>query len=155
MPPDRPSQVIAREGQRTIRPGARVTLHFAILLADGREVDTTRRGKPATFTIGDGNVPGGFEAALMGLSSGDDERIPIPPERGFGLRREENVRTLPIADFREAEPLESGLVVAFHSPDGDLPGVVQEIRGNEVVVDFNHPLAGRDLIFDVTILRVE
>ena len=148
-----PSPVIAREGQRTIGPGARVTLHFAVLLADGREVDTTRRGKPASFTIGDGNVPAGFEAALIGLSSGDDERIPIPPERGFGLRRQENVRTLPIADFREA--LEPGLVVAFQSPEGDLPGVVQEIRGNEVVVDFNHPLAGRDLIFDVTILRVE
>lgn len=155
MPPDTPSQVIAREGQRTIRPGARVTLHFAILLADGREVDTTRRGKPATFTIGDGNVPAGFEAALIGLSPGDDEQIPIVPERGFGARREENVRTLPIADFRTAEPLEPGLVVAFHSPEGDLPGVVREIRGDEVVVDFNHPLAGRDLIFDVTILRVE
>lgn len=155
MPPDTPSQVIAREGQCTVRPGARVTLHFAILLADGREVDTTRRGKPATFTIGDGNVPEGFEAALIGLSSGDDEQIPVPAERGFGLRREENVRTLPIADFPEAEPLEAGLVVAFHSPEGDLPGVVREIRGDEVVVDFNHPLAGRDLIFDVTILRVE
>ena len=155
MPPDTPPRVIARERQPSIRPGSRVTLHFAILLADGREVDTTRRGKPATFTIGDGNVPQGFESALMGLTRGDDERIPIAPERGFGPRREENVRTLPIADFPKAEPLEAGLVVAFHSPEGDLPGVVQEVRGDEVVVDFNHPLAGRELIFDVTILRVE
>ena len=155
MPPDLPANVIARQGQRSVGPGARVTLHFAILLADGREVDTTRRGKPATFTIGDGKVPAGFEAELMGMSSGDDERIPIPPERGFGPRREENVRTVPVADFPDAESLEPGLVMAFHSPEGDLPGVVREIRGTEVVVDFNHPLAGRDLIFDVTILRVE
>ena len=155
MPPDAPSQLIARQGQPSIRPGARVTLHFAILLADGREVDTTRRGKPATFTIGDGKVPEGFEAALMGLCPGADEQIPIPPERGFGPRRTENVRTLPITDFPEAESLEPGLVVAFHSPEGDLPGVVQEIRDDKVVVDFNHPLAGRDLIFDVTILQVE
>ena len=150
-----PSQMIAREGQGTIHAGARVTLHFAILLADGREVDTTRRGKPATFTMGDGKVPEGFEAALIGLSPGDDEQIPIPPERGFGPHRKENIRTLPRSDFPEADSLEVGLVVAFHSPEGDLPGVVQEVKGDEVVVDFNHPLAGRDLIFDVTILRVE
>lgn len=148
-------QVIAREGQRTIRAGSRVTMHFAILLADGREVDTTRRGKPATFTVGDGNVPEGFEAALMGLAQGDDEQIAIPPKRGFGPRREENVHTLARAEFPEIDSLEPGLVVAFHSPDGDLPGVVQELRGEDVVVDFNHPLAGRDLIFDVTVLRVE
>ena len=150
-----PARVIAREGDRTIRAGARVTLHFSILLADGREVDTTRRGKPATFTVGDGNLPAGFESALLGLSAGDDEQIAIPPERGFGPRRTGNMRTLPRADFPDGGALEPGLVVAFHSPEGDLPGVVQEIRGNEVVVDFNHPLAGRDLIFDVTVLRVE
>lgn len=150
-----PPQVIAREGQRTIRAGSRVTMHFSILLADGREVDTTRRGKPATFTVGDGNVPEGFESALLGLAQGDDEQISIPPERGFGPRREENVRTLARGDFPEVDSLEIGLVVAFHSPEGDLPGVVRELRGEDVVVDFNHPLAGRDLIFDVTVLRVE
>ena len=149
------TQLIAREGQRTIRAGSRVTLHFAILLADGREVDTTRRGKPATFTVGDGNLPEGFESVLIGLAQGDDEQIAISPERGFGPHRKENVRTMPRSDFPDAESLEPGLVVAFHSPDGDLPGVVQEFQGEDVEVDFNHPLAGRDLIFDVTILRVE
>ncbi len=148
------SAVIAREGANAIGPGSRVTLHFAIGLASGEEVDTTRRSRPATLTIGDGNLPPGFEKALFGLRPGDDERIRIAPEDGFGPRRSENVRTMRRTDFPEAETLEPGAMIAFDGPGGELPGVVVAVSEGAVEVDFNHPLAGRELIFDVTILRV-
>ena len=154
------SRLIAREGQGSpagdiaIGPGARVTLHFSIHLAAGDEVDTTRRAKPATFTVGDGNLPGGFERALFGLRAGDDERIPIAPAQGFGLRRKENIRTLPRADFPNASDLVPGMMIAFAAVGGELPGVVRSVGPETVVVDFNHPLAGRDLVFDVSILKV-
>ena len=148
------STVIAREGANAIAPGSRVTLHFAIHLTSGEEVDTTRRSRPATFTIGDGKVPPGFERALFGLRPGDDERIPIAPEDGFGPRRTENVRTMRRADFPDAGDLEPGAMIAFDGPGGELPGVVVAVSEAAVEVDFNHPLAGRELIFDVTILGV-
>jgi len=132
-----------------------VTLHFAILLADGAEVDSTRRGKPATFVVGDGNLLPGFEAALFGLKAGDDEQLTIQPDEGFGVREPRNVQVLARDRFPADPPLEVGLIVSFAAPDGELPGVVLRLWADTVEVDFNHPLAGRTLTFDVSIIRVE
>ena len=151
------SGLIVREGDLAVGAGTRVTLHFSIHLASGEEVDTTRRGKPAVFVVGDGNLPEGFEKAIHGLRPGDDERILIAPAEGFGLREKANIRTLPRADFRNAADLVRGMIVAFAAAGstGELPGVVTTVSADTVEVDFNHPLAGRDLVFDVTILGVE
>lgn len=149
------TELIARQGTPAIADGARVTLHFSIHLASGEEVDTTRRGKPATFRVGDGNLPRGFEQAMFGLRAGDDQRLWITPEAGFGLRKKENIRTIRRADFPNASDLEPGMMMVFNAPGGELPGVVRTVADNLVEVDFNHPLAGRRLAFDVTILRVE
>ena len=150
------TRFIARQGL-AIGPGTRVTLHFSIHLASGEEVDTTRRGKPAVFVVGDGNLPEGFEKALVGLRAGDDERIAIAPPDGFGVRKKENIRTLARADFPRADDAVPGMMIAFAAAGsaGELPGVVTSVSADTVVVDFNHPLAGRDLVFDVTILGVE
>lgn len=148
-------RLIARQNDTAIGSGSTVTLHFSILLADGQEVDTTRRNRPATFRVGDGNLPSAFERALFGLRAGADERLWIPPDEGFGPRRIENIRTLRRADFPNAASLESGTMVLFEAVGGELPGVVTAVDGDLVEVDFNHPLAGRKLAFDVTILRVE
>ena len=147
--------LIAREGDLAIGVGTTVTMHFSIHLETGEEVDTTRRGKPATFRVGDGKLAPGFEQALFGLRAGADERLWITPEKGFGLRKDENIRTIRRADFPNASDLEAGMMVLFDGAGGELPGVVRSVAEHTVEVDFNHPLAGRELAFDVTILRVE
>ena len=151
------SGFVARQGAPAVGPATRVTLHFSLHLASGEEIDTTRRGRPAMFTVGDGNLPEGFEKALRGLRAGDDERIRIAPADGFGLRKKQNIRTLARADFANADDLVPGMMVAFAAAGstGELAGVVTAASADEVVVDFNHPLAGRELVFDVTILKVE
>jgi len=138
-----------------VGPDTRVTLHFSILLESGEEIDSTRRSRPATFTVGDGSLLPGFEQALFGLSAGADEQLRIAAQDGFGEQREENLRFMPIAQFASNVVPEPGLVVSFAGPGGELPGVVRSIEGDLVVVDFNHPLAGKTLIFDVSILKVE
>ncbi|NJN52671.1 MAG: peptidylprolyl isomerase [Gammaproteobacteria bacterium] len=133
-----------------------MTLHFSLLLqATGQEIDSTRRGKPATFTVGDGTLPEGVERALFGLAAGADEQIVLSPQAAFGDAREENLRMMPRAKFAADMALEPGVVVSFDGPGGHLPGVVKSLQGDLVVVDFNHPLAGKTLRFDVTILKVE
>ena len=138
-----------------IGPGKRVTLHFSLSLPDGTEIDTTRRGKPATFIVGDGNLLPGFEEALYGLQRGDDQQLLISPEQAFGMPNEENLQRFPVTQFRDMDT-EPGAVVSFRdAANGELFGVVAAIDDEEVVVDFNHPLAGRTVLFDVTVLRVE
>ena len=146
------------ESKASVREGSRITLHFALLLPSGEEIDTTRRGQPATFTLGDGNLLPGFETVLIGMREGDDAQITVPAAEAFGERNPSNVRVMPrdrFADFSPDQALEPGLMISFQAPDGELPGVVTEVYAETVQVDFNHPLSGNDIIFDVSILRVE
>ena len=154
-----PDLIASSDGtKQKIQMGSRISLHFALLMPSGEEIDTTRRGNPAELTLGDGNLLPGFETALVGLSAGDDAQLIVPAEQAFGERVEANVRLLAktlFADFTSEEPLEPGLVVSFQAPDGELPGVVKAVYEDTVQVDFNHPLSGTDITFDVSILSVE
>lgn len=141
--------------QLTITPDAKVTLHFAIKLKDGQVIDSNFEGKPATFIVGDGQLLEGFEKTLMGMQSGDEAVIDILPEQGFGMSNPSNLQRLPRKQFGDMV-LEPGLVVSFaDTSDGELPGVVAEFDEKMVTIDFNHPLAGKNLKFEVKILSVE
>jgi FKBP-type peptidyl-prolyl cis-trans isomerase SlpA len=147
------SDIITTSAGQRINQQSRVTLHFAVLLESGEEIDTTRRGRPATFEVGDGSLLVGFEEALFGMRAGDDAQILLEPAQAFGEHRRENVQLLPRERFAGVT-LEPGLIVSFSAPDGELPGVVLRLFEQTVEVDFNHPLAGRRVIFDVSIVEV-
>jgi len=139
----------------TIGPDTRVTLHFAIKLQNGDVVDSTFDKAPATFTVGDGNLLPGFEQALFGLEAGAKTSLTIPPERGFGQPNDGNLQTMTRDDFSDME-LSPGLLIIFSdAAGGEMPGVVKSYDDEQVVIDFNHPLAGRVLTFDVEILAIE
>lgn len=150
----RVNEFIIRSSDIVVGPGTRTRLHFTILLLDGSEVDSTRGGEPAVFTFGDGHLLPGFESAIEGLAEGECGRFEITAKNGFGECNDANIQELPIASFAPIGELEPGLVVLFGSPDGELPGTIRAVGEDKAIVDFNHPLAGRALIFDVTILNV-
>jgi len=138
----------------TIADGTEVTLHFTIELEDGSVVDSTRERAPATFRVGDGNLLPGFEKALFGFAAGAQQRLRILPEQAFGMPNPSNIQSLPRSSFSHMA-LEPGVVVSFADPSqGNLPGVIRQIGDERVEVDFNHPLAGRTLYFEVEILSV-
>ena len=149
------NNVIASSAE-VIKPGSRVTLHFSLLLASGEEVDSTRDGDPANFEVGDGNLLPGFEEVLIGKQAGFGGQIEIPAEHAFGEHNPGNVQLIDRARFTGlAEPLEPGLMISFQAPDGELPGVVQAVYEQTIKVDFNHPLSGKDITFDVAIIEVD
>ena len=132
-----------------------MTLHFAIKLDNGDVVDSTFDKQPATFTVGDGSLLPGFEQALYGLKAGDKRSLPIGPEQGFGQGNPQNVQVMPRAQFADME-LSEGLLIIFNdAANAELPGVVKTFDANQVTIDFNHPLAGKDLTFDVEIIDVK
>lgn len=140
--------------EQRIGAATQVTLHFAIKLDNGDVVDSTFDKEPATFTVGDGSLLPGFEQALYGLKAGDKRSLPIGPEQGFGQGNPQNIQVMPRTQFADME-LSEGLLIIFNdAANAELPGVVKAFDANQVTIDFNHPLAGKDLTFDVEIIDV-
>ncbi len=143
-----------------VESGATVTLHFSLALCDGSIVDSNFAGKPATFILGDGNLPSAFEHSLLGLGPGDEIERTIPARSAFGAVNPANLHRFPLANFSsllqdELVPLQPGSVVMFKDVGGfDRPGVIRGIGEAEVEVDFNHPLAGKEVVFRAAIVSV-
>lgn len=138
-----------------IAPGTEITLHFALSIVGGDDVDSTFGAKPATFNYGDGSLLPGVEAKLLGLCAGDSETFTLAPEDAFGQRNPANIQRFPRSQFAADMALEKGLVISFaDAARAELPGVVSEVSDESVMVDFNHPLAGLNLTFRVEILKV-
>ena len=141
---------------QVIEQDSKVTLHFSLQLDDGSVVDATPGQQPASLVIGDGSLPPGFEQQLLGLAAGDERSARIPPEKAFGMPNPNNVQRLPRGRFGNDIELQEGLVMSFaDAAAGELPGVICRIDEQTVEVDFNHPLAGRHLIFNVQIVAVQ
>jgi FKBP-type peptidyl-prolyl cis-trans isomerase SlpA len=136
-----------------VETGTSVTLHFSLALEDGHVVDSNFEGKAATFRVGDGNLLPDFEAVLKGLVDGDEREFTIAPENAFGQHNPENVQAVDRSNFNDDE-LEIGAMYSFQNGDGELPGVIVDLGDKEIMVDFNHPLAGQKILFRVKILRV-
>ncbi|MFC3114321.1 FKBP-type peptidyl-prolyl cis-trans isomerase [Cellvibrio fontiphilus] len=139
-----------------IGPGTKITLHFALQLENGELVDSNFERDPATFTVGDGNLLPGFEKALFGMLEGEHKTLVIKPENGFGQRNPNNIQEIARSQFSPDLELSEGLMLSFaDAQKTELPGVVVRFDEDVVVVDFNHPLAGRDILFEVAILKIE
>lgn len=138
-----------------IGPDREVTLHFAIKLQSGDVVDSNFDKSPATFKVGDGNLLPGFEQALYGLKAGDRRTLPIEPEQGFGRPNPQNVQVMPRSQFEGMELSEGLLVIFSDASSSEMPGVVKVFDDNQVTIDFNHPLAGKSLTFEVEIIDVK
>jgi len=151
---DADAKLLASKSPLRIGEGIRLTLHFSVVAVCVEKKDTTRRGKPAKCVIGDGNLLPGFENALRGMQAGDAAQIRLEAADAFGERRQENVQLIEKSRF-PAMDLAPGLLVSFTGPGGELPGTVLKVLNNHVQVDFNHPLAGRAIVFDVSILKLE
>lgn len=136
--------------------GTRVKLHFALTFTDGEVIDSTFEKEPATLEIGDDNLPENFEAYLMGMKAGERESYEVPPEKAFGQHNPNNLQIFKRHEFSADMVLEPGVMISFaDARQSELPGVVSRVEGDEVEVDFNHPLAGRTLMFEVEIIDVE
>lgn len=142
-----------------INQRSRVTLHFSLKLVTGELVDSNFDTQPASFTMGDGNLLAGFEQVLLGMTAGQQSSTLIPAEQAFGQAQADNIQ-----QFRRHEieatvadtdvSLEPGLMLSFaDAANGELVGVVDKIAAETVEVNFNHPLAGKDIIFEVQVIE--
>ncbi len=141
--------------EQRIGQNSTVTLHFALKFENGDVIDSNFDKDPATFTIGDTSLLPGFERSLFGLKAGDERGFEILPEQGFGTPNEQNIQVLPRSQF-EGMDLDIGILVIFKdAAGGEMPGVVKAFDDQQVTINFNHPLAGKIILFEVKIINVQ
>jgi len=132
-----------------------VLMHYSIALSNGTVIENSFDNEPVEITMGNGNITNGMELSLFGLEEGDSQTLTLTPEQGFGLRNKDNISDMPLADFPDNLSPEAGVSFSFETPDGqEIPGTVVRLKDDYVEVDFNHPLAGHEIIFTVNILSV-
>ena len=139
----------------SIGAGSTVTLHLLLALEDGQVAESSFDGEPHTFTMGDGSLLPGLEMALYGLRPGDTQHLVLHPAQAFGARDPARIHTMPRTSFTDDISLEPGLIIGFTDTGGtELSGTVLSVTDTAVEVDFNHPLAGHAITFDVEIIDV-
>ena len=138
-----------------IRRGRVVTMEYSLKDEHGNVIDSSDSNGPLSYLHGFRNIVQGLEEALEGKEDGDTVSVVVPPEKGYGLRDDEMVFNVPSENFKnDKDPLEVGM--EFDTAVNGTPYVltILEILGDEVKVDANHPLAGKQLYFDVKVLKV-
>jgi len=150
-----PSQAITLKPGTIVQDGAIVSIEYTLTDDSGKVIDTSVGKEPLTYIHGAGQIVKGLERELNGLKVGDQKKVAVKPEDGYGMPSEIALQEIP----REKVPTEAqkeGAMLMTKSPDGrSIPIKVAQVKEKTVVVDFNHPLAGKTLHFDVKVKDIK
>ncbi len=132
-----------------------VSLEYRLHLGDGEVVDESEPGQPLAYMHGRGQIVPGLEGQLEGMAVGESKKVVVAPSQGYGEHDPRGLQTVPRAMFPPNAQLEPGVTLSAQTGDGNvIPITVREVKGDSVLVDLNHPLAGKTLHFDVTVREV-
>lgn len=138
------------------RKGNRVRVHYRGTLADGVEFESSHGREPFRFRLGDGQVIPGFEQAVLGMSVGEKRSVVIPCREAYGARRDDLVLSVSPDQFPDdLKPEEGMMITAGYSDGAQREMMVVRVTDETVTLDANHPLAGRDLSFEIELVEIE
>ena len=137
-----------------IEPGKLVKLEYT-LTVNKEQIETSIGKDPLKFVIGDKTIIPGLESGLLGMRIGEEKLITVEPKDAYGEMDPKALKEFPKSSMpKEAEP-KVGMVLQAQAPDGSsFPAVIKEIKGDQVVLDFNHPLAGKQLKFKIKVVDI-
>lgn len=139
-----------------VKDGDTVKVHYTGTLKDGSVFDTSAEREPLEFTIGEGQLIPGFEKAVTGMEEGEKTKIDIPVEEAYGEAREDLIINVPKDQLPEDVEPEVGMQLQVNQPDGQpVPVRIAEITDEELKLDANHPLAGKDLSFEIEVVEIK
>jgi len=135
--------------------GDTVKVHYTGKLEDGTVFDSSEGRQPLQFTLGKGNVIPGFENGIMGMDIGDKKDITVAPEDGYGQLRDDLIIDVPAAQVPDNITPELGMQLQVKQPDGQMVNVtIVDVQEEKITLDANHPLAGKTLNFEVTLVEI-
>ncbi len=136
--------------------GDTVKVHYTGTLEDGSIFDSSSGKDPLEFTLGEGNVIAGFDAAVTGMKVGETKTVTIPSSEAYGMRDANRIIEIPRSNIPQEIQLELGMQLQMQDTEGQVFIVtVVDIRGETIVVDANHPLVGKDLTFEITLVEIK
>jgi len=136
-----------------IQAGQFAQVHYTGKLTDGTIFDTSEGRQPLEFKVGSGQVIPGFENAVQGMAVNEEKKILIPSQDAYGPVRDDMKRDFP-KDMLDGQEVAEGQELWFKSPQGPVPGRILKLAAETFTVDFNHPLAGKDLEFSVKLVGI-
>lgn len=137
------------------KSGDTVRVHYTGTLEDGTQFDSSRGREPLELTLGDGGVISGFATAVEGMAVGGTKTVTIPAEEAYGPRRDHLTQEIPRNAIPDQIELAKGMVLQAQGPDGQsLSFKVVDFDDEKVRIDGNHPLAGRDLTFELELVAL-
>jgi peptidylprolyl isomerase len=139
----------------TVKNGDKVKVHYKGTLSDGVVFDSSEGKEPLEFTIGQGQVIPGFENGVIGLSAGEKKTITIPCAEAYGEYSDEAVFSIGKENLPLGMEPAAGQQLQMMSPEGQVfQVIITEVSGNQVKLDANHPLAGKDLTFELELVKI-
>ncbi len=137
-----------------MKPGSKVQVHYTGTLNDGTVFDSSEGREPLEFTIGEGQIIPGFENGIKEMKLNQEKTIKIKPENAYGERNNQLIISIPRDKF--PKEIEVNGRLALKGPQGqNIPAVIKEINDNDVKIDLNHPLAGKELTFKIKVVEVK
>jgi FKBP-type peptidyl-prolyl cis-trans isomerase SlyD len=131
-----------------------VSLEYRLHLGDGQVIDQSAPDQPLAYLHGHKQIVPGLEGQLEGMAVGESKKVQVAPAQGYGEHDPEGVRTVPRAMLPPGFDPQPGMTLMAQTDQGDIPLRIHEVQPDAVVVDLNHPLAGKTLHFDVTVREV-
>lgn len=134
---------------------SKVTFHYTVTIEDGTVVDSTKEDEPLTVQLGEKQLLPDLEEGLVGLDKGDKKSILLEPEQAFGELQDDAVTDIPRQNINLDENIQEGMYIDLTDEnEQNFRGLVKELNDDNVKIDFNHPLAGRNLTFNVEVIDV-
>jgi FKBP-type peptidyl-prolyl cis-trans isomerase SlpA len=138
-----------------VRADSLITLHYRIATAEDTELISTFAGNPATLKLGGGELAPTLERCLIDLPTGERHVFLLSPEQAFGAHNASLIERRPRAEIPPEIELTASALIEFRAPDGSVyTGFVRELTRDDVLIDFNHPLAGRRVRFEVEVIGI-
>jgi FKBP-type peptidyl-prolyl cis-trans isomerase 2 len=142
----------------SIKKGDKVTLEYEGKLDNGKIFDSTKTGQkePLKFEIGSGKILRGFEDNIIGMKKGEEKEFSLGPAKAYGEINPELKKEIPKNIVQGQQEPKKGMMLMLASPDGrKFPALIEEVKNNTLVIDLNHPLAGKNLNFNVKVIDIE
>jgi len=142
---------------QVVEKDSTLVVHITMKLADGSAADSTKvNNKPAKIIMGDESISPAFEAQLLGMAAGESKEFTLQAKDAFGEVNPDNIHYMDISKFSEDAPAKVGNIITFTQPGNvELPGMIREVSGSSVTIDFNHPLAGQEVTFVIDLIEIQ